>query len=102
VGTTPAGTFTVDKDQALVQLEIHGAYAEGYARALLLQDPSGAGHSTKAAPAEASSGAGGLYLVEPLPTTPGEWRVAAPIVHDPSGAFVVFVREVALKPVAVG
>lgn len=103
IGSPGAGSFTVDEGQTFAMVTLAGGGSQ-WARAFTLVDPAGQPYSTSTignAETEAM-GPRGVYLQEQLPATPGEWRIAAPSVHDPTGAFFVTIHEVAVASAPFG
>lgn len=95
------GAFTVDEGQSFLMLSLAGE-AEAHARALFITDPSGAPYMTQTSNVEASPQPDRYFLTERMPATPGQWHIAAPLLHHPHGGFALAVYQVALttKPLA--
>ena len=98
IASPGAGAFTIDEGQTMAMVTIAGG-GQMWARALQFVDPSGAPHMTDIQNfevADAAAAPNGYFYQEPLPPTPGEWHVAAPTLHDPSGSGFVTVHQVAV------
>ena len=97
VASPGSGAFTVDEGQTFVLVSVYGGGSQ-WARAFQLFDPSGAPYPSTTIETFEAEGAGprGVFLEERLPPTPGQWRIAAPGVHDQAGGFFVTVNEVAV------
>lgn len=94
----PAGTFTVDADQSAVAMTRIG-FAEAFARGLVVVDPDNTEHAGP--DVEASPTPAGAFEVVMLPGKAGQWKVAAPTAHHPSGGFTVTFQQVAVEKVAL-
>lgn len=98
---TPAEAFTVAPEQDALVLILSG-FTNIQARAIVLQDPSGApvflpgGDDVYVAPQPS-----GEFRSETLPATPGSWHVAMLGAHDPDGFVSLRGFEVALERIAV-
>lgn len=102
VASPGSGAFTIDEGQTMAMLTIHVGGA-AWARVLRLFDPSGMPHKTTTPDFQVNDAAGAEgadFYQEELPPTPGEWRIAAPAVHDPDGAGYVVVHQVAVTKTA--
>lgn len=97
VGATPAGTFTVDKDQSTVLLTLIGSSSKAYARGLALVDPGHQPYNPEGMDnVEMQPSAAGMFKTAFLPPTAGEWQIGAPMLHDPDGFFHLTVQQIAL------
>lgn len=102
VTNTPAAEFTVSEGQTTVMLLLMGA-TEQQARAMAIVDPEGQ-------PFPLPEGEDVLvdgmprddFTTVQLPPTPGSWKIALAMAHDPEGSFVVFGSEVAMEQIVVG
>lgn len=102
VASPNTGSFTISEGQSFAMVTLQGGGAQ-WARAFYLFDPSGAPYSTTSMGNVEADGAGmQIFLQEQIPATPGEWRVASPAVHDPSGGFTLTVHQVAIAKAQVG
>ena len=96
IGSPGSGSFTIDEGQTFATVTIQGGGSQ-WARALYLVQPDGTPYMAQTNDNFEAEGMGprGVYLSEQIPPTPGDWRIVAPSVHDPAGAFHVTVHEVA-------
>lgn len=99
VGSPGAGAFTMDEGQAFGMLTVTGGGSQ-WARLLYLVQPNGQPYLTTSTTNAEAEGMGPrqVFLYEMLPAMAGAWEIAAPSVHDPTGAFHVAVRQVAITP----
>lgn len=102
VASANSGAFTIDEGQSFAMVTLAGGGAQ-WARAFHLIDPSGAPYSTTTINDFEADGAGMyVYHQEQIPAIPGEWQIASPALHDPSGGFTLTVHQVAVSKLAVG
>lgn len=94
-GLPNVASFTVEEGQSFVSVALAGS-SQAWARALVLVDPAGQPYRSQGP--TASAGSGDVRTEERLPPTPGEWRVASPVVHA-EGGFGLVVRQVRLAVV---
>ena len=90
------GTFAVDEGQTSLMLTVMGG-ASAYVHGLVLVDPSGAYHPTTTSNLMVSPAPDGFFFSEPVPATPGEWRISAPAVFHPDGWFHAMVHQVLIE-----
>lgn len=92
-GMHGTGSFTVAEGQTSLLLMVDG-HAEHVARTVVLTDPAG---TPVIAQEPTTDQPPGVWSPRHLPTTPGEWHIAAPALHDPEGSVRVQVQQVVVE-----
>jgi hypothetical protein len=93
-----SGAFTIAEGQSFAMVSLSGG-GQTWARGFALLQPDGTPYLTSTGNFESSEGAGGYFVSERLPPTPGQWHITAPTAHDPAGTASVRVHEVAITTV---